>query len=122
MSATVPPAGTVERWCFDLVTTRELERKLAPPSPPETGSDASWWDAEPLRIAAPGRPDTLRLTARSPRTPRAGALRDTGVREVHASASTATRDFGTTKLGFGTSSRVTSRQKVRGLVEVMQSL
>jgi len=80
MGTNVPRAGTVERWCHDLVTTRELEPKLAPPPPPDTGRDASWEDGAQLRIPMPGRPDVFRLTARSPRTPRAGALVDPRVR------------------------------------------
>jgi uncharacterized ferritin-like protein (DUF455 family) len=70
-----PPPSTVERWCFDLVTTRDLSRKLAPPLPPDPRVAASFETAGmPRCIEAPGRPPELRVVARSPRTPPAGAL------------------------------------------------
>lgn len=73
--APAPPPGTVQRWCFDLIATRDLEAKLAPPVPPDLASDAAWEvDAPERRIDAPGRPDTLALTDRSPKTPSRGAL------------------------------------------------
>ena len=65
-----PPAGTLERWCFDLVTTRDLEDKLSPPSAPRVFER----DPVPRRLGAPGRPPTLVVAARAPRTPRPGAL------------------------------------------------
>ena len=49
-------------------------------------------------------------------------VRETGVHEVHASASVVRRDSRGANLGFGNSSRVTSSQKVRELVKTMQSL
>ena len=52
----------------------------------------------------------------------AAIVRETGVHEVHASASVVGRNSRGAKLGFGTSSRITSRQKVRELVEALQSL
>ncbi len=69
----IPPrAGTVERWCFELVTTCDLARKVAPP---DTRNTSSFDDlTAPIRILAPGRPSELRVVARSPRTPPAGAL------------------------------------------------
>jgi uncharacterized ferritin-like protein (DUF455 family) len=70
-----PPSGTVQRWCFDLIATRDLGAKLAPPQVPDLADDASWeQDAPTRRIAAPGRPDSLRVTARSPKTPSRGSL------------------------------------------------
>jgi uncharacterized ferritin-like protein (DUF455 family) len=81
MSAPGPLAGTVERWCFDLVTTRELGRKLSPPRPPER-----WEEAPPaLRLDAPGRPAELRVSARSAKTPSPGALerREVRARVMH---------------------------------------
>ncbi len=75
--ANEPPAGTVERWCFELATTRDLARKLAPPAPPDPAAAIHWEHKPPARrLASPGRPRELRLTARSPRTPGDGALRD----------------------------------------------
>jgi uncharacterized ferritin-like protein (DUF455 family) len=75
--ADAPEPGTVEHWCFELVTTRELERKLAPPAPPDPALDASWEAAPPeRRLAAPGRPPELRVSPKRPRTPAAAALRD----------------------------------------------
>lgn len=68
-----PPAETVESWCWELVTTVELERKLAPPSAyPER-----WEDAAPARrLRAPGRPPELARIERAARTPRPAALED----------------------------------------------
>src|SRR5690606_30531438 len=61
---------------FDFVTGTELETKLAPPPAP-----ACFEDTPPARrIAAPGRPPELRVVARSPRTPRPGALGSPAVR------------------------------------------
>ena len=81
-----PRAGTIERWCFDLVTTRDLSQKLSPPPPPDPRDEASF-EREPSarRILAPGRPPGLRVLARSPRTPPAGALvrRDARAQLVH---------------------------------------
>ena len=65
-----PAAGTVERWCWELVLGRELARKLTPGAPPDPTRDASWEQPCPARrLDRPGRPDELRLTQRSPRTP-----------------------------------------------------
>ncbi|MCK6551904.1 ferritin-like domain-containing protein [Myxococcota bacterium] len=67
-----PPEGTVERWAFDYVTSRELSRKLAPPAPP-----AEWMPA-PLEyhVTAPGRPPELVQRETRWKTPRPGALRE----------------------------------------------
>lgn len=65
-----PAPGTVEAWCWTLVTTRELEWKLAPPPGP-----GEWEDSPPAqRLSFPGRPPELRRLARAPRTPRPAAL------------------------------------------------
>lgn len=71
-----PPAGTLERWCFELVTTRELARKLAPPAPPALARGARAWEEHPAprRLHAPGRPPELERAPRAARTPGAGAL------------------------------------------------
>ncbi|MCP3914137.1 MAG: ferritin-like domain-containing protein [bacterium] len=70
-----PPAGTVELWCWELVTSDRLTDKLTPPQVPNLRVEASWEVAPPVRrIDAPGRPAELEITRRSPRTPGAGAL------------------------------------------------
>lgn len=71
----MPRAGTVERWCFDLLTTTDLAQKLAPGAPPDVSDDENWERAaRARRISAPGRPRELNVVARSPATPRAEAL------------------------------------------------
>lgn len=64
-------AGTIERWAWDYVTTTDLAHKLAPPAPPRAFADR----AAPLRLAAPGRPRELIVTARAPKTPGPEAMR-----------------------------------------------
>jgi len=67
-----PAADTVERWCWELVTGTELERKLAPRDPPRS---ASWEEAPPTRrVRSPGRPPELARIERAARTPRPAAL------------------------------------------------
>lgn len=68
----IPAEGTVERWCFDLVTTTDPAAKLAPPAPPAR------WEEEPRPrvLDAPGRPAAWRLVDKAPRSVRRGALRD----------------------------------------------
>jgi len=65
------PAGTIERWAWDYVTTTNLAHKLAPPAPPRSFADR----AEPLRLTIPGRPSELRVTARAPKSPGPDAMR-----------------------------------------------
>jgi uncharacterized ferritin-like protein (DUF455 family) len=66
-----PPVGTIERWCYELVSTSSLAHKV---EPPDLG-DAAWEaDAPARRIARPGRPAQLALTGRSERTPSAKTL------------------------------------------------
>jgi uncharacterized ferritin-like protein (DUF455 family) len=75
-AAPLPPAGTVERWCLELVATTELARKLAPPPAP-----VEWEHAPPpRRLECPGRPRELAPVARAPRTPSVAALADHAVR------------------------------------------
>jgi len=71
-SVPAPPQGTVERWCLDFVTERELERKLAPLRPLDDARFEA--DASVRRLDAPGRPPELRPVARAPRTPSRSAL------------------------------------------------
>jgi uncharacterized ferritin-like protein (DUF455 family) len=61
-----PPPGTVEAWCWELVSGTELGRKLAPPRAPELFES----DATPRRLSAPGRPPELARCERAPRTPK----------------------------------------------------
>lgn len=69
-------AGTVERWCADLIGTTRLEEKLRPGPPPELADDASWEEAPPARrIDAPGRPPELAVSERAAKAPKPGALR-----------------------------------------------
>jgi uncharacterized ferritin-like protein (DUF455 family) len=79
MSATrenlAPPAGTIERWCFDFITAHTLAQKLAPPAPPDPQVDAHWETLpHDRRFSAPGRPPELRVESRSISAPRPGAL------------------------------------------------
>ena len=66
-----PAAGTVERWAWDYVLTTDMEHKLRPPPPPSS------WEASPpaRRIARPGRPAGLTLSARAPKSPGPEAMR-----------------------------------------------
>ena len=76
-----PSAGTIEAWCWELVTSTVLASKLAPAPAPAADDPSSWESAPPARrIAAPGRPPELELRARAPRTSGAGALRDARTR------------------------------------------
>lgn len=70
-AADPPPPGTVERWAWDYVHSTELAAKLSPPLPP------SRWEASPpvRRVARPGRPASLTLSAHSMKTPGPEALR-----------------------------------------------
>jgi len=69
---TEPPAGTVERWAFDYVRSRDLAHKTAPPPPPD-----AWAHPRPaaLRLRAPGRPPELRVVPRTARSLRRHELR-----------------------------------------------
>ncbi len=59
-----PPEGTVERWAWDYVLADALAAKLAPPPVPDR-----WEEAPPARrLAAPGRPQELRVVARAKKT------------------------------------------------------
>ena len=52
-----PHPDLVERWAWDYVTSTSLATKLAPPAVP-----ARWEEAPPpRRLAAPGRPNILRV-------------------------------------------------------------
>ena len=75
------PPLTLERWCWDLVTTTRIEEKLAPRS--EAGAH---WEEDPpsRRLRGPGRPHELERTTRAPRTSAGGlADRRTRARLVH---------------------------------------
>lgn len=69
-----PPAGTVERWSFDLVHARDVEAKLAA-RPPDLDDDRSWEpDPKERRAVAPGRGAGFEVVERSPAAPRISAL------------------------------------------------
>ncbi len=69
-SSPLPPAGSVERWCWDFIVGTELQEKLRPQDPPDTSLAANWEDRAPeRRLNAAGRPAELEVIARSPRTP-----------------------------------------------------
>ncbi|XXT21577.1 DUF455 family protein [Sorangium sp. So ce429] len=68
-----PPPGTVERWAWDYVLSTDLAHKLEPPPVP------SVWEpdpAPPRRLARPGRPAELRISARAQKSPGPEALRN----------------------------------------------
>ncbi|AUX39964.1 hypothetical protein SOCE26_013590 [Sorangium cellulosum] len=70
-----PPPGTVERWAWDYVLSVDLAHKLDPPPvPPAWESDAA--PAPPRRIARPGRPAGLQISARAQKSPGPEALRN----------------------------------------------
>lgn len=75
-----PPPQTIERWCWDLVTTVDLEAKLTPRIPPAPEDPASWEASPPARRPGPGRPAEFSLSTRSPRTTRPRALVEPRVR------------------------------------------
>lgn len=71
----MPPAGSIERWCFDFIASRSIVEKLAPPQAPDARDEARWESAPPVRrILAPGRPRELCVISRSPRRPGVGGL------------------------------------------------
>jgi uncharacterized ferritin-like protein (DUF455 family) len=66
------PAGSLERFAYDYVTSSQLTEKLALSRLPETVLEG----LAPLRIAGPGRAAELRVSTEKTKTPRPGALRD----------------------------------------------
>lgn len=56
-----PQVGTVERWAWDYVLADTLSAKLEPPKP----EDAWESDPPPRRLAAPGRPQELRVARKA---------------------------------------------------------
>lgn len=61
----VPVFDTVEAWAAELISTRSLAFKLAPPPPPRR-----WAESPPsLRIVQPGRPAELRPARRVRQVP-----------------------------------------------------
>jgi uncharacterized ferritin-like protein (DUF455 family) len=76
-SESPPPEGTLERWAFGYVTADSLVHKLEPPPLPRADLEASWESAPPSRRAlGPGRPASLLLAEKKPKTPTGAALRD----------------------------------------------
>ncbi|MBX7195177.1 MAG: ferritin-like domain-containing protein [Sandaracinaceae bacterium] len=72
-----PPAGTLERWAFDYVTSASLDDKLSPPPLPRSDHDEAWEPSPPSRrTLRPGRPPTLVCVPKKPKTPTGRALLD----------------------------------------------
>jgi uncharacterized ferritin-like protein (DUF455 family) len=69
-----PPAGTLQRWAFDYVSSSSLAHKIAPPELPVTVLGPE--DFPALRLVQPGRPPELHVSAQKIKAPRGGALRD----------------------------------------------
>ncbi|QDU67782.1 DUF455 family protein [Engelhardtia mirabilis] len=67
-----PRAGSLERWCQDLVLEPELERKLAFARPPRVGEV----DPPERRLAGPGRPGPGPEDRGARRSVRPGSLAD----------------------------------------------
>lgn len=73
--AKVPPASTVEYWCWHLIQNDSWQAKTQPGPPPDLTKDAAWeTSATVRRISTPGRPACLRVETRSRKTPPMGAL------------------------------------------------
>jgi uncharacterized ferritin-like protein (DUF455 family) len=66
--------NTIEHWAFTYVTTTSLAGKRSPPPPPRDFT-ASLASPAALRVATPGRPGELRVTARAPKSPGPEAMR-----------------------------------------------
>lgn len=64
---------SIEGWCRRFILDANLETKLAPGAPPAARDERAWEpspeSAETGRGLVPGRPDSLRSVARSPKTP-----------------------------------------------------
>ncbi len=65
-----PPVGSAQRWAYDYIGSEELAHKLSPPAVPASFAQ----DVAAARLAAPGRPPELRVSADKRKTPRKGAL------------------------------------------------
>lgn len=61
-----PPAGTVERWAWDFITSTQLAGKLTPPPPPALWANPT----EALVLQTPGRPAELAPREKKKKTPR----------------------------------------------------
>ena len=67
-----PPAGSVERWAYNYVTSDSLAHKFSPGDP-----GGQWLDCgTPCVLEAPGRPQELTVVNRADKTPGPDALRD----------------------------------------------
>lgn len=73
-AAEPPPPHTLQRWAYDYVTSVSLAHKVAGGALPATLLAAS--DCPAIRIARPGRPPELQVSAEKIKAPRGGALRD----------------------------------------------
>jgi uncharacterized ferritin-like protein (DUF455 family) len=65
------PAGTVERWAWEYVSSTDLDHKRAPPPPPRDFAPAP----SPLRLLSPGRPRELHVALRARKSPGPEAMR-----------------------------------------------
>ncbi|HET8936720.1 MAG TPA: DUF455 family protein [Polyangiales bacterium] len=70
----LPRADTLQRWAFEYVSSESLAHKTAPGPVPFNLLGAE--ECLPLRLAQPGRPAELRVSAQKIKAPRGGALRD----------------------------------------------
>jgi len=66
-----PPAGTLDRWAWEYLTSTDLVYKRAPPPPPRELTTGS----APLRLTHAGRPPELQVTTRGRKSPGPEALR-----------------------------------------------
>lgn len=71
-----PPAGTVERWAWELLLEPGIEAKLAAPRPPRDFERG----APVRRLDGPARDPRLEVVERAPRSVRPGALVDARTR------------------------------------------
>jgi uncharacterized ferritin-like protein (DUF455 family) len=62
----IPPAGSVERWAYDFITSTRLTDKLAPPPPPTVWNHS----VEACVLLQPGRPAEMVPRENKKKTPK----------------------------------------------------
>lgn len=67
----LPLADALQGWAFEYVTSESLAHKTAPGPLPNTVLGVE--ECSPLRLAEPGRPAELRVSAQKIKAPRDGA-------------------------------------------------